>query len=62
MRESYADCPGPEAVMEVLAKILDQDVPNPSYADTFQSKVMIKAKDLLPEKVFDSAIRKKVGT
>ena len=61
-RESYKDCPGPEAVMEVLSKILDTDDPNPSYADTFQSKMMIKAKDLLPEKLFDSAIRSKVGT
>jgi len=62
MRKSYADCPGPETVMKVLAKILDRDDPNPSYADTFQSKMMIKAKDLLPEKVFDSATRSKVGT
>lgn len=61
MRESYEDCPGPEVVMNVLSTILDSENPNPSYADTFQSKLMIKAKDLLPEKLFDSAIRSKVG-
>ena len=62
LRENYDDCPGPEVVMKVLSKILEADHPNPTYADTFQSKLMIKAKDLLPEKVFDSAIRSKVAS
>jgi hypothetical protein len=61
MRESYEDCPGPEVVMEVFSKILDAENPNPSYADTLESKIMITAKNLLPEKMFDSAIRSKVA-
>ncbi len=60
IKESYADCPGPEVVVDTVRRALTDEHPKSSYIDTMQSKMTIAARTLLGERLFDKILKSKL--